>query len=216
MNSKAYEFDEIADGPFLPIYPVIAQQILERTGINSGLCIDIGSGGGHLGLSLAQITRMQVILLDKLEDALTIATKRAGNMGLSGRTSAILADVQNIPLEDGIANLCISRGSVWFWEDQKRGFQEIYRVLKNGGMAYIGGGFGNSILKEQVDKKMKERDSEWPRNRQKYVDGNDVQHFTKIMNESGISNFEITDDEKGIWVVFTKTNKLLRGEQIYE
>lgn len=36
MKSKAYEFDEIANGPFFSIYPVIAQQIKDKTGICYG------------------------------------------------------------------------------------------------------------------------------------------------------------------------------------
>ncbi len=207
MSKKAYEFDEIADGPFSPIYPVIVQQIKDKTKIISGKCLDIGSGGGHLGLSLAQITDMEVILLDKLEDALDIAEKRATDWGLTKRISTILGDVQQIPLQAHTINLCISRGSVWFWEDQKKGFEEIYRVLVNGGMAYIGGGFGTKELKEQVDQKMKERDSEWPKSREKFVEGNTVEHFTEILNKTGIYNFEITDDEKGIWIVFRKSEK---------
>ncbi len=204
MKGKAYEFDEIASGPFFLIYPVIAQQIVEKTGITSGTCLDIGSGGGHLGLSLAQITDMCVILLDKLEDAITIATNRADEWGLAQRATSVLGDVQRMPFEDGTIDLCVSRGSVWFWEDQKKGFEEIYRVLAEGGMAYIGGGFGNSQLKEQVDKKMKERDSEWPKSREKFVEGNTVDHFTQILCQAEISNFKITDDEKGIWVIFKK------------
>jgi ubiquinone/menaquinone biosynthesis C-methylase UbiE len=212
MQSKAYEFDEIADGPFSPIYPVIAQQIVEKTGIKSGICLDVGSGGGHLGLSLAEITDMDVILLDKLEDALNIANNRASNWGLSERTTVLLGDVQRMPLEDGAINLCISRGSVWFWEDQKSAFKEIYRVLADGGMAYIGGGFGTSDLKEQVDKKMKERDNEWPKRREKFVKGNTVGHFADILAKTGITNFEIIDDEKGIWVILRKESNMSRGD----
>ncbi|KNY25173.1 class I SAM-dependent methyltransferase [Pseudobacteroides cellulosolvens] len=204
MKSKAYEFDEIANGTFLPIYPIIAQQIKEKTGIDTGKCLDIGSGGGHLGLSMAQITKMNIIFLDKLNDALEIASKRAHNWGLAKRTTTLLGDVLNIPLEDRSVDLCISRGSVWFWQDQKKGFEEIYRILVDGGMAYIGGGFGNKELKEEIDRKMKLRDSEWPRSREKYVEGNTVQHFTTILNGLGISNFEVSDDEKGIWVIFRK------------
>lgn len=204
MKSKAYEFDEIANGPFFPIYSVIAGQILEMTGINSGICLDIGSGGGHLGLSLAQITDMHVILLDKQKAALTIAVNRAADWGLFERTSTVLGDVQNMPFEDGVIDLCISRGSVWFWEDRTRGFEEIYRVLADGGVAFIGGGFGNQKLKEQVDIKMKQIDNEWPRSREKFAEGTTRELFEQIMNRIGISKFEIIDDERGLWVVFQK------------
>lgn len=207
MKSKAYEFDEIADGPFYPIYPVIAEQIIDKTCITSGKCLDIGSGGGHLGLSLAKITDMEVTLMDKLDDALDIACTRALEWGVSDRASMLLADVQSIPLDDGSVDLCVSRGSVWFWGDQAKGFSEVYRVLTNGGKAYIGGGFGTKELKEEVDRKMKERNREWPKSREKFVEGNTVEHFTGILNSIGISNFEITDDEKGIWVVFEKNNR---------
>ncbi|MDP4181086.1 MAG: methyltransferase domain-containing protein [Bacillota bacterium] len=206
MKSKAYEFDEIANGPFFPIYSIIAQQIKEKTGITSGRCLDIGSGGGHLGLSIAQITDMNIILMDKLEDALKIASKRSFNWGLADRTSTLLGDAINIPLKSDTIDLCISRGSVWFWDDQQKGFEEIYRVLRYGGIAYIGGGFGNKLMKENVDKKMKEIDSDWPKSREKFVAGNNVQHFTTILNRIGISDFEVCDDEKGIWVIFKKIN----------
>lgn len=204
MNSKAYEFDEIANGPFLPVYPVIAQQIKERTGITAGICLDIGSGGGHLGLSLAQITDLNIVLMDILQDALTIAETRAAERGLDQRASTLLADVHEIPLEDESVNLCVSRGSVWFWEDQVKAFQEIYRVLVPGGMAYIGGGYGTKELKEQVDKNMMERDSDWPNTRRKIVEGNTVERFTQVTVEAGITDFDIKEDEKGIWVIFKK------------
>jgi len=204
MSSKAYEFDEIANGPFFPIYSEIANQIKERTGICDGTCIDIGSGGGHLGLSYAKITNVEVALLDLREDAINIANKRAKEWKLWGRASAILGDVQQMPFKDEAVNLCISRGSVWFWENQSKGFSEIYRVLNRGGKAYIGGGFGNKELKEQIDSEMKKRDSEWPKSRQQFVEGNSTEHFYKVLKEAGISDFEIIDDDSGIWVLFEK------------
>jgi 2-polyprenyl-3-methyl-5-hydroxy-6-metoxy-1,4-benzoquinol methylase len=50
MSRNAMEFDKIAQEIFFPIYPVIADDILKLTGIRSGRLLDVGSGGGHLGL----------------------------------------------------------------------------------------------------------------------------------------------------------------------
>ena len=44
-----FEFDDIAENIFLPIYEVIATDLLEETGVVSGQMLDIGCGGGHLG-----------------------------------------------------------------------------------------------------------------------------------------------------------------------
>lgn len=204
MREKALEFDEIANQVFFPIYSVIAGQILERTGKTKGKCLDVGSGGGHLGLSMAQLTELDVVLLDKNMGAVEIAQKRIKEWGLAGRVTAISGDVQELPYADETFDLVISRGSVWFWEDQKKSLQEIYRVLKEGGMAYIGGGFANKELRNVVDMKMKARDSEWPQSRQRFVEGNTVAKFTRILNELKISNYEVSEDEKGLWVVVTK------------
>ena len=87
------------------------------------------------------------------------------------RTSTILGDVQNIPIEDESINLVISRGSLWFWEDKKKSFEEIYRVLTDGGIAYIGCGFGDEKTKNEVYEKMTEIDGEdWCRKEEKVYD----------------------------------------------
>ncbi|RCX21071.1 methyltransferase family protein [Anaerobacterium chartisolvens] len=201
---KAYEFDEIANGVFFPIYPAIAEQIKERTGISSGRCMDLGSGGGHLGLCLAKITDMHITLLDMNEEAMEIARSRIKEWGLEENADTLQGDVHCIPVESGSVNLAISRGSLWFWEDQKKAFEEIYRILADGGVAYIGGGFANAELKRQVDKKMKLRDPEWPNSRKKFTEGHTVQRFAEILSELGISRYEITDDEKGLWIFIQK------------
>ena len=53
QQAKALEFDEIAERIFAPIYPVLAAQIMAETGIKRGNCLDIGCGGGLLGLHVA-------------------------------------------------------------------------------------------------------------------------------------------------------------------
>ncbi len=40
------------------IYPVIANQILERTGITRGACLDVGSGPAPLAIALAWISNL--------------------------------------------------------------------------------------------------------------------------------------------------------------
>lgn len=44
---NALEYDAIASGVFAPLYPVVAEAILERTGVLSGRMLDVGCGGGQ-------------------------------------------------------------------------------------------------------------------------------------------------------------------------
>ena len=52
FTNPDYEFDDIAEQVFYPIYDVIAQDLLEETGIVSGSMLDVGCGGGHLGFAV--------------------------------------------------------------------------------------------------------------------------------------------------------------------
>ena len=207
MN-KAYEFDEIAQNVFLPIYPLIADQIKIETKIDKGVCLDIGCGGGHLGFALMKITNIDVIFLDNNSDALDITKKRSKDLKVEYRTSTILGDVQNIPIEDESINLIISRGSLWFWEDKKKSFEEIYRVLTDGGIAYIGGGFGDEKTKNEVYQKMKERDGEdFAEKRKKFTTGNDTNFYNEMLKETNIENLKIKDDEEGLWIIIRKNER---------
>lgn len=87
QHAKSLEFDEIAEQIFSPIYPVLAEQIVATTGIRAGCCLDIGAGGGHLGLNLALASEMSMTLLDFSMPAVAIAAQRSVG---TGRADALL------------------------------------------------------------------------------------------------------------------------------
>lgn len=205
MANNSYEFDYIANNIFSPIYPVIAKQIIKKAGIIKGNCLDIGSGGGHLGLSIAKQTDMNITLFDKSNDALQIAEDRIKDWHLLDRASTLLGDVHEIPCSNETFQLIVSRGSLWFWSDPLKAFSEIYRLLSPEGFACIGGGFGNETLKAEVYKKMKIFDPEWPDSRNKFTQGHTIEKFTEILTDLQIEDFKITDDDKeGFWITIKK------------
>ncbi|WHH60993.1 class I SAM-dependent methyltransferase [Petroclostridium sp. X23] len=129
-------------GHLMPIYPLIAQQILDDYQISSGKCLDIGTGHGFLGIELAKITELEMYFIDIDPEALNKAKNNVLEYELNNEVHFVGADVTALPFEDNFAELVISRGSLWFWHDQVKGLQEIYRVLKAGGAAFVGGGLG--------------------------------------------------------------------------
>lgn len=203
-EKKALEFDEIASNVFAPIYSVIASQIKEKTNINEGVCLDLGSGGGHLGVEMTKITNMFTYLLDKSPYALKIADNRIESNNFNNRMKTVLGDVHNIPFKDETLDLVISRGSVWFWENQVKAFKEIYRVLSIGGSAYIGGGFGNARLKKEVFEKMEAMEKDWEGRRKSIVKDNCAEKFNRLLNEADIPSYKIIDDDSGLWVFIRK------------
>ena len=201
---NAYEFDKIAQEIFFPIYAVIAKDIIRVSGVTEGRLLDLGCGGGHLGLSVLKATLMTATLIDKNPDAVEIAARRAAGWGLTGRARVIPGDVHKLPLPDASVDLAVSRGSVGFWEDETKAFSEIYRVLAPGGMTYIGGGFGNKALKASITRKMKVINPEWPQSLKRITNGFEAQDYDRLLGELHYEHEIIDDDEKGMWIIVKK------------
>lgn len=204
MEMNVEEFDEIARNVFAPIYPVIAGQIKQNTGIETGTCLDIGTGGGYLGIELSKITDLSVYLFDKSEKMIKLANENINNNGLENRVKTQLGDVHEIPFKDQSINLVISRGSIFFWENLQKAFKEIYRILKPGGIAYIGGGFGTAELKEQIAIKMKEIDKEWEGGMVKNFGNNPIELLNNELRSSEIEDYDVSMDESGLWVTIRR------------
>jgi len=125
-----------------------------------------------------------------------------------------LADAQYLPFRDNYADVIVSRGSFQFWDDKQKAFSEIYRVLKPGGIAYIGRGFSDN-LPVDIARKIRARQKESGRIPQ-YDVSETAQELEYIMKSLGIKEYVIfipkpTDGEGinfGIWLEFRKQNPL--------
>jgi ubiquinone/menaquinone biosynthesis C-methylase UbiE len=204
LETNAAEYEEIARKVFAPIYPVIAEQIKNKTGLSKGKCLDIGSGTGYLGIALAQITDLQIYLYDKSPDMLEIAARNITASGLEARVQILLGDVHDIPLADQSIDLMVSRGSVFFWENRVKAFQEIYRVLAPGGATCIGGGFGTPELKKQITETMVKIKKDWRGFVKKNTGRQNVENFSRELRNAGLPDFEIIKNEAGLWIVIRR------------
>ena len=207
-RNSAVSMNEIAKTVFAPIYPVIARNALVVTGIEKGVCLDLGSGPGMLAISMAiEAPELEVVAFDFNEDARSVAADNISEAGLTDRIGTLTGDVHDIPYEDERIDLIVSRGSMFFWEDLKGAFREIWRILAPGGATYLGGGFGSLALRDQVIREMAVRDPEWKCYAKK-MDDKGRERFEKMFMEIGCENhYRIIDDDTGMWVVLRKPEK---------
>jgi ubiquinone/menaquinone biosynthesis C-methylase UbiE len=204
LNS-AQEFDQIAQEIFFPIYDIIAEDALDKTGKVNGTMLDIGCGGGHLGLSvLKNAAGLKGILMDSNPDAISIADSRIADWKFKDRAIAVVGDVHRIPLPNESIDLVVSRGSVMFWEDLERAFSEITRVLAPGGRTYIGGGMGSCELSEQIGKKMTAIDPEWHNGVRKRMSSHSDEDYSNALKELGVKYEFFRSPEKGRWIIIEK------------
>jgi ubiquinone/menaquinone biosynthesis C-methylase UbiE len=209
MEMDVQKYRKIEKGIFAPVYPAIARQIVEKTGIRSGVCVDIGCGGGSLGASLAEITDLFIRFFDENAGMLDLVGETMAERGLSGRHDIIQGDVAAMKIPDGSVNLAVSRGSVFFWEDLPGAFREIYRILAPGGWSWIGGGFGSREIRESIVAQMEARqdaDRESFRDKMKRNLGKDSEaRFETALKDAGVTSFTIDSSEDwGLWIIMRK------------
>lgn len=202
-GSNPQGFDRIVREVFAPIYPVIAEQIKKKTNLSSGKCLDVGCGTGALGRAMAQITELHVTFFDQSDEMLSLAKDYAEEEEITHRSSFMLGDIHNIELDNDSLDIVISRGSSPFWDDWSKAYGEILRVLKVGGHAYIGGGFGTKELREQITAQMSKEKPDW---RDSFKDRVKAEReaLPQILNTLNPTQHTIIDDESGWWVFITK------------
>ena len=208
MKINAEQFDTIARTVFAPVYPIIADQIIVHTGITQGACLDLGCGSGYLGAAVAQKTELNMIFFDQSPAMLKLCERTIYENGLRGRAGLLPGDIGSIALPDDSVDLIISRGSIFFWEDLELAFREIHRVLAPGGKTFIGGGFGNALLKKSIRALMAERNEGKDQFGQKMRSnlGPEMRrHFEQNLLSAGIDNATILQDSDiGLWIIMEK------------
>jgi ubiquinone/menaquinone biosynthesis C-methylase UbiE len=201
MNARQYN-ERTMKGLFRKIYPVIAEQAIARTGIRSGLCVDLGGGPGMLGICVAQASDLRVVIVDPLLECIELACQNIADHRLADRVTAELGQAEALPFPEGSVDLVVSRGSIYFWESQRQGLREIFRALRPGGWAFVGGGFGTRELRDEILAE-KADDGEWNKARKERGNKHPPEHFRAMLAELSIDGVVDSGDE-GMWIVFRK------------
>ena len=104
---------------------------------NPESALDIATGTGDLAISLAQAGVPKVTGLDLSEGMLSVGRKKIEDSSLSGKIEMIQGDSENLPFEDSSFDAITVAFGVRNFETLENGLQEIYRVLKPGGVFVV-------------------------------------------------------------------------------
>lgn len=206
MENKAADFNKTVKEFIFPVFPLIAEEFLQKSGIKEGVCLDVGAGNGYLGLAIAEKSRLQVRLIDIDSEILHFAEENIQERKLSDRVKTLKANVEELPFADNFAQLIVSRGSIFFWNDQVKGLNEIYRVLAPGGMAFIGGGFFTRELLDEISTKMTEINPKWESHIAEKLGADAPQKFRQVLKKTDIpeSKVDVIYDSANLWIVMKK------------
>lgn len=113
----------------------IALEIIDR--IERGILVDLGSGTGYLSIEIAKMApELKVYGIDLSKAMVKIARKHAQTAKVRN-VRFELCNAAELPFEDDSIDFIVSTGSLHHWRKPVEVLNESYRVLRNGGEAWI-------------------------------------------------------------------------------
>jgi len=199
-------------------YAYVARDMVDVCRPRNGVWVDLGCGDGPVAFALAQLSQAVIVLVDPNRDALARAARRAEELGLAGRMVAVAGAAEDLPLADASTDLIVSRGSIFFWDDQPAGVREVYRVLRPGGAARLGGGLGRTYpmwaRREFIRRRREGVRRRGKRAVRAFREVRTREAFQGWAEDAGLTDFEVSgeaalpaDDPStglGLWLTFEK------------
>jgi len=199
-------------------YPHVVKDILRYCEPAKGVWVDLGAGRGQVAIPLIEATGNPVVMVDPDAGAMQKGMEIAREKGLGDKLVPVVGVAEKMPFPDGTVDLVVSRGSIFFWDDPAKGLQEVYRVLRPGAKAYIGGGAGSGYPKWAAEKLIADR--------RKQMEGDDAEKWRRFValrrpeqmrrwaEAAGLKDFTVmgkgaisAEDERvgqGVWLLFQK------------
>jgi SAM-dependent methyltransferase len=195
----------------------VVEDILKLCQPKKGFWIDLGAGKGQVAIPLIEATDNPVVMLDPDFEAMAAGLEIARDKGLGHRLFAVIGVAEDMPFPDNSVDLVVSRGSIFYWKDPAKGLKEVYRVLRPGGKAMIGGGHGSGYPKwatDEVIRKRKERYQNDSGAADRFIQIRSPEQMRQWAEAAGLSDYEVmgkgaisAEDERvgqGTWLLFEK------------
>jgi len=130
-------------------YRRIAAEIVDY--MASGTILDIGTGPGYLPIEIAgRSSSLYITGIDLSRKLIKMAQSNSAKAGLSDRLRFQFGNAGNLAFDDSSFDMVISTGMLHSLKDPLKVLQEIYRVLKSHGEAWV---FDPAQVASQVDRK---------------------------------------------------------------
>jgi ubiquinone/menaquinone biosynthesis C-methylase UbiE len=199
--SKAKRFNRMVKTNFMPAIHSTVKQIVEDYGILKGMCVDVGCGTAVFAIELSKLSGLQIFALEKEKAIYEVALINIKKENLVDKVIPVLGDAHALPFDENFADFIISRGAYHCWENKVQVFKEIYRVLKEGGIGFVGGGFGRYVTDKELRRMKSLRAHSLHENKKAY---NSVESLKEVIHRSSISNFRILPEKAGFWAEIKK------------
>lgn len=134
---ESFVYDRVIAPAVLAMGERIAGELVDFVG-DGAKVLDVGAGGGHLALEIAERRPGATVTgLDLSDEQVSRANLRARQRGLGSRVAFVQGSALDLPFESERFDVVTSVASIKHWPGQARGLSECVRVLAPGGRLLV-------------------------------------------------------------------------------
>ena len=206
----ADEYIVLAEHILAPLYPVLAKTTLtfcKNQGLQPASVLDIGGGTGQWLEALINEGVLFGCLLELEPAMLAHAQKRLSETFPTFPFSCLGGTAGFLPFRGMSFDLVVSRNSMHMWPNLLQCWEEIFRTLRPGGIAFIGRGYGPDLspeLRKEIKDRRKARrieQNEDPTPEPQSPPSDDV---CTLCRKAGFHTIETIPDGKSYWIADVK------------
>ncbi len=134
-----------------PVYPYLAEELMELEDASRGIVAEVGPFCGALFALCRRIPTRAGVIATFPEGMGRFYQEEAEKLGLAQDVRVIETEPTFEAIRDGSIDLLLFRGAFFFPGLFSLDFRAIYRLLRRGGRALVGGGFGSRTPREVID-----------------------------------------------------------------
>jgi ubiquinone/menaquinone biosynthesis C-methylase UbiE len=187
------------------IYPYVAAQIMECYQRDYGSVLELGPFSGGISLELARsYPRIAITIGAESPAVIEYLRRKIALSGLSKRITVEETGLEHLQFVDAQFDLVILRGAFFFLKDRVGLLGEMMRVLKAGGMAFVGGGYGKGTPKELIDEigdRSRELNKRLGRKRVS------KEELEELVRESEMADLCTIEEEGGLWITIRRQKR---------
>jgi SAM-dependent methyltransferase len=184
------------------IYPYLAAQCMECYGKNYGDVLEAGPFSGGISVELTRLhPGLNTTIAAWDRGVVGYLRKEIEGAGLNRKIEVTWSELDNLVFADCLFDLVIFRGAYFFLDEEGKILLEIYRILKEDGLAFIGGGYGKNTPQALIDEIVDEsRDLNVRLGRRRVTEGAVI----TMVNKAGLTSHTRIEKEGGLWLVIQK------------
>jgi ubiquinone/menaquinone biosynthesis C-methylase UbiE len=184
------------------IYPYLAMQTAGIYRRDCGDVLELGPFSGGISLELAgRYPGLNITIADNSSEVLNYFNEEIRSAGLTANIRTRKTGLNPLVFNDAEFDLVIVRGAFFFLDEDGNILREIFRVIRKGGIAFAGGGFGKDTPKDIIDEIAEESRVLNDRLGRKRVR---IQGLEQIISRARLTDNCRIVEEGGLWVIVRK------------